>query len=275
MDCGTFVVGGDAYVLKLEPPNTPAGQDVSVQPVDSSSATTPVELTFDQVTQSGTTTLTTSTSGPPPPAGFTVGDPPTYYDLTTTATFAGLATVCIDYTGVSYPDESALRLFHYDGGNWVDVTSPGFPDTLANLLCGAVTSLSPFTVLGAPIVPVGLEPPLAALAAAGETPLPPSKAFRQGSTLPLRLELTRNGVALTDADVGAPRIISIVRAGQAIDLNTIDVDAGGANDSGLLFRFSDDAWVYNLSTRGLATGTWIITIEMADGPRFSASFVLR
>src|SRR5262249_12253315 len=43
--------------------NTLAGTNVVVKPVDSTTGTTPVTLTFSTVTQGGTTTLTTSGSG--------------------------------------------------------------------------------------------------------------------------------------------------------------------------------------------------------------------
>ena len=95
----------------------------------------------------GSTGLTTSTDGPPPPAGFALGDPATYYDLTTTAEFTPPVTVCIDYTGVSFQDEAQLRLLHFEEGAWVDQTSS--LDTGANIICGIVSSLSPFVVAGA------------------------------------------------------------------------------------------------------------------------------
>jgi hypothetical protein len=51
--------------------------------------------------------------------------------------------------------------------------------------------------------------------------------------------------------------------------------AGQANDSGVLFRYSDGTWIYNLSTTGLAPGTYTLTLEMPDGQRYNAGFVLR
>jgi hypothetical protein len=67
----------------------------------------------------------------------------------------------------------------------------------------------------------------------------------------------------------------LTREGDAIDLETIDPDAGMANDNGLLFRYSAPNWIYNLSTQGLAAGTYVVTIEMPDGLRYTAAFVLR
>lgn len=55
----------------------------------------------------------------------------------------------------------------------------------------------------------------------------------------------------------------------------LDEDASKAHDNVVLIRYADGAWVYNLSTAGLAPGTYTLTIEMPDGRRFNAGFVLR
>src|SRR5439155_11597253 len=112
--------------------------NVAVQPIDITTGTTPVTLTFAAVTVAGTTSLTTSSAGPVPPAGFRLGDPPTYYELSTTALFAGPITVCIDYSGISFINESQLRLFHFEGGAWVDRTIS--LDT-TNIICARVDLL--------------------------------------------------------------------------------------------------------------------------------------
>ena len=56
----------------------------SVQPIDSTTGTQPITVTFTNIITPGVTSLTTSASGPQPPGGFSLGEPPTYYDLTTT-----------------------------------------------------------------------------------------------------------------------------------------------------------------------------------------------
>jgi hypothetical protein len=121
----------------------------------------------------------------------------------------------------------------------------------------------------------GLLSPLAALVPEGMPVLYPDKAFKQGRTLPLKLQLCCGGLAVTDFNVSPPRIVGLVRNGNAIDLSTVDLDAGEANDSGVLFRYSEPNWVFNLSTTGLSAGTYVVTIEMPDGRRYSAGFVLK
>ncbi len=125
---------------------TPEGTNVEVTPLDYTTGTTPMTLTFEEVTGSGVTSLTTSDSGPTPPSGFQLGDPATYYEITTTATYSGLIEVCVSYSGVNYsgPPEG-LRLWHYDDGSWVDCTT--LVDTQNELVCGLVSSLSPFAIM--------------------------------------------------------------------------------------------------------------------------------
>jgi hypothetical protein len=41
----------------------------------------------------------------------------------------------------------------------------------------------------------------------------PDKAFKQGSTLPLKLQILCGNLTLTDINVNPPKIISIVREG--------------------------------------------------------------
>lgn len=115
-----------------------------------------VTLTFDNVTQAGTVNLTTSDTGPPPDSGFQLCDPPTYYDLGTTALFSGSVQVCIDYSGTSCTDESNLKLFHFEGGTWVDVTDPGYPDTINDVICAPSPLSHPLPFLSQPTA-MGME----------------------------------------------------------------------------------------------------------------------
>jgi streptogramin lyase len=78
-------------------------------------------------------------------------------DVSTTASVTGPITVCAHYDdnepkpvgGNGYVDgtgkpglpERSLRLLHEENGVFVDVTLPGYPDTLHNIICGQVSSL--------------------------------------------------------------------------------------------------------------------------------------
>jgi hypothetical protein len=129
----------------LTVPDTPEGSNIEVQPIDHTAGDQPVTLTFDNVTGYGTTSLTTSEVGNPPPSGFKLGHPPTYYDLSTTASYTGAIEICLDYSDTFFYNESDLKLLYYEGGQWTDVTSS--LNTLNNIICGNVTSLLPFVIV--------------------------------------------------------------------------------------------------------------------------------
>jgi hypothetical protein len=213
-----------------------------------------------------------------------VGDPPRYYDISTTATFNPPVSVCVSYAGTTFPDGTP-RLLHYSASSactnpaapapcWDDITAS--VDTGAERICGSTDSLSPFAVFGrAAVVPRGLAAPLAALVPEG-SPVPmPSRAFKQGSTLPLKLQLEAAGTVLTGVSIAAPEIVRIVRNGAALDITGIDLDTGHANDDGTRFRSSESQWIFNLSTKTLGEGTYILTIQVPDGGQYDAGFVLR
>jgi YVTN family beta-propeller protein len=124
--------------------NTSVGTNVTVTPVDSTTGSTPVTVTFSSVTQPGITSLTTSSAGAAPPAGFQLGTPPVYYNLSTTATFTGSAVVRINYSGISFTATATPQLFHYSGGAWVNVTTS--VDPINHIISGTVTSFSPFAI---------------------------------------------------------------------------------------------------------------------------------
>jgi len=126
---------------------TNEGTDVEVTPGDSETGETPVTITFAEITESGGTSLTISDTGEEPPAGFELAGE--YYDISTTASYTGTIEVCVQYddTGLTPEQENGLQLYHYDDAieDWVDCTVS--IDTGGDVICGSVTSLSPFAVL--------------------------------------------------------------------------------------------------------------------------------
>ncbi len=138
---GTFIDSVFLFVpLSLTP--TPVGSNVDIDPKDSTTGSTPVSITFDSVTQAGNTSLTTSASGPAIPDAFSLGEPAVFYNVETTAAFTGSITVCVDSSGVTFAGDSVLRLLHFEGGIWTDITT----SRNGNIICGQVASLSPFVV---------------------------------------------------------------------------------------------------------------------------------
>lgn len=122
----------------------------------------------------------------------------------------------------------------------------------------------------------GFLPPMAELVPDGapDVPMPPH-AMKKGRTIPLKLRMYCGTRLLTDADVPPPAIVGIWRNGDAVNLSVIDPDPGEANDNGTLFRFSEDKWIFNLSTAWASAGRYEITVRMPDGSVYRSAFELR
>jgi hypothetical protein len=138
---GTFENGVFLFV-PVDTTSTSAGSNVVVAPHDTVAGDTPVTITFDTVAQTGETSVTTSAGGPAVPNAFALGDPPLFFNLVTTAVLGGAVTACMNINDLHFPPGSELRLLHFKNGVWEDVTT--FKS--ADIICGRVDSLSPFTV---------------------------------------------------------------------------------------------------------------------------------
>jgi len=137
--------------------DVPVGDDVTVSP---RAKTT---VTFEHVTAPGTVEVMPLTeAGGTVPEQFEVvgsGGVPIFYDVRTTATFAGIITSCFPYPdadgdgivdGSNPPlDETELRVLHEEGGMFVDRTAR--LDTTAKVICGATTSLSQLAIAHPPV----------------------------------------------------------------------------------------------------------------------------
>jgi probable HAF family extracellular repeat protein len=122
--------------------NTGSGSNVDAPALGGTSAAGGMDLVFSNVTSPGTTTVTESSTGSNPPAGFKVGSPATYIEITTTATFSGSVQVSFNYSALHVGNPSNLRLFHYENGHWVDITTAN--NTTLMIITGTTTSFSPF-----------------------------------------------------------------------------------------------------------------------------------
>lgn len=98
------------------------------------------------VAQGTTTAVKTPLGTVEPPADMLpAGD--AHYEITSTADFTNLGfrvTLAFDGAGMSDAEKMSVRLFHYTGGAWVDITDSGQPNVGANTVTGTATSFSPF-----------------------------------------------------------------------------------------------------------------------------------
>jgi hypothetical protein len=247
---GTFHVGPSfptTHNIQLTAiANTPSGTNVLVQ-------TSSVSLTFPSVTQSGVTTVTTSSSGPSLPSGFQVGTPPTYYAVSTTATFSGQPTICINFASVNYDDPTQLTIWHYDTavGSWVQLsTNVNLATTTA---CATTPSFSPFALLQK------------AYGARVQQPINPdgSSVFSiKRGVVPVKFTLNFGGVATCKLPAAT---ISLFRTAGGV-MGPIDESVYfAASDSGSNFRIdtSNCQYVYNLAVTSLGKGTYRVNISIS------------
>lgn len=254
------------------------GYTVNVSPAGA--VTVPVSgatVTLTEVVTLGETTSTPSDSGPLLPDRYQAMS--SYVDLQTTATYSGAITVCLAYqpAGLSPDRQGALRLLHYVGAEWVDITTR--VDVASSAVCGVTTSLSPFVVALPPsgYLPAGTM----CLGELGHEILSPIRAdglsvFKQGSTVPAKFRVCNSaGVSVGTAGVVSSfRLVTVVQgtATTALDNSVISTTPDSA------FRWDVDAaqWVFNVSTHGYAANsTYVFRITLDDGSTIDFRFGLR
>ena len=111
-------------------------------------------ITFSSVSQAGLTTfipISPPSSGGMPPAGYLIVDTVPGFNITTSALYTGLVTVCIMVGSVSDPETFwRLRILHGEDSQLVDRTilypdSPA-PSFSARKICARVQTVSSFVV---------------------------------------------------------------------------------------------------------------------------------
>lgn len=129
-----FSSGGTA--VRIAPgrgAGTPTGTNVSIHP-DSD-----LNVVFSNVSSAGTTTVSKSTGAvAPPPVDVRFVGP--QFDISTTAGHSSTITVAVKYSGAVA--ENTIKLWHYAGGAWQNVTAA--LDTGNNVVIGEGNSLSPY-----------------------------------------------------------------------------------------------------------------------------------
>jgi hypothetical protein len=247
-------------VIALDPscsPNTPAGSSIAVAPVVQRSNTSPVTITFSSVTQAGGTGVTGSSTGFAPPAGFEIGDPPVYLDITTSAAYSGQIVVCFSYAGISFNGQP--RLFHSINGAWVDVTVS--VDTAHQTICGTVTSLSPFAIFSTPSTPPDTTPPVVKAPANITVPATEAGGARGSASTALAAFLA--GATATDLVDPSPTQLPPQVAGANVDTSTLFP----CGTTQVTFRFKD-------ASGNIGSATAAVTVVVGT-PKISGQIVGR
>ena len=201
-------------------------------------------------------------TSPAPPPGFSLGDPPLYYELDTTATFTGPVTVCFSYAGISFGTGSP-RLFHYEGGAWVDITTS--VDAVASTLCGSATSFSPFAIFVSPVARTGFYAPVSDVPGFVNT-------VKGGSTVPLTFNVYVNGVEKTDT---AGLVFSVFAVSCSAGAGEDPVDFTTTGNTSLRYDTSEGHFVQNWKTPK-STGCYLVRMTTTqDNVSLTALFKLK
>jgi len=89
----------------------------------------------------------------------------------------------------------------------------------------------------------------------------PRSAFKFGSTVPVKFQLTGASANITEATATiwlAP--VTGTSVGEEIEL----VNSNPA-DVGIFFRYTNGQYIYNLGTKKLSKGQWQIRVDLGDG----------
>ncbi|MDQ4052551.1 MAG: DNRLRE domain-containing protein [Actinomycetota bacterium] len=124
------------------PANTPVGENVAVDLGN-------VTVTFFSVQTEGTTTADRLGGGPSLPEGYGGGSAQ-IYDISTTALYSEPVSVCINYDPADFGETKSIRLLHYDGSQWLDITTLHNPfSTPARVCSSEVEGFSLFAIAAA------------------------------------------------------------------------------------------------------------------------------
>jgi len=193
---------------------TPVGQNVIVEP-EVPEGQGPVTMTFGEITSAGTTTVTVvDQSEVPAPGNVDVGG--VIYEVTTTATYQGLITLCFSYAGIDF-GTATPRLFHYENNQWVDITTS--VDTNTQTICGATTSLSPFAVLVSHVVRNGFYAPVNPIAGFLNT-------VKGGATVPLKFNVSIDSIEKKTTN-GLQFTVQTISCDSAAPLDQVDFTVAG------------------------------------------------
>jgi hypothetical protein len=103
-------------------------------------------IKFVEVSAGGCTWVTTSGTNPVGPTPHSIIAAGSFTDIATTATHTGPTDIGIPYNPSATRNLQNLRLFHWNGSSWEDVTTS--VDTTNNIVYGEVNSLSWFFIGG-------------------------------------------------------------------------------------------------------------------------------
>jgi hypothetical protein len=226
--------------------DTPIGNNVSVNSVG-----TGISVTYTDVASQGVTTIDTSTANPGPDlANYQfIG---TFTKISTTASFSGQVTLSFTYDpSIQGEKLSTLRVFHWDGQSWIDVTTS--IDTVNHIIFAKTNSFSWFALASQTYVYSGIRQPINSDG---------SSIFKIKSTVSVKFQLQDNQGNTVET---AQARIYIAKISNGIIGTEMEAVSTNAATTGNLFRYDGTQYIFNLGTKPLSAGTWQIRISLDDG----------
>src|SRR4029079_15738854 len=90
----------------------------------------------------------------------------------------------------------------------------------------------------------------------------PVRAFKLNSSIPVKFSATCYGSPLL---TGIHTLTAIKYSSATTGDSPIDATPTDAATTGNQFRLTDSEWHFNLSTKGLTAGTWLLSATLVDG----------
>ena len=85
--------------------------------------------------------------------------------------------------------------------------------------------------------------------------------FNLNSTIPLKFQLTDTCANVTNLVAR----LYLAKVTDSIVGTELAASTSGTADTGNVFRYQNGSYMYNLSTKGLSTGTWQLRVDLGDG----------
>lgn len=148
----------------------------------------------------------------------------------------------------------------YDNRAWMDLTNA----TPVPVVSGQTTTLNDAVLTQAGYQFIGFLQPIMNDGSA---------IFKSGRTVPIKFQLTDGNGAFV---MNASATLGVYKVTNDI-LGSMNVDSSGNADSDTSFRYdpASNQYIYNLSSKGLGTGTFVLRVELDDGSAHEVRISLR
>lgn len=120
----------------------------------------------------------------------------------------------------------------------------------------------------------GLASPMARLVKLGGTVIYPQPS-QQGKTRPLKLRILCGSTNLSGTQFLPPEIVGLSRGGVPLDITVLNLNDDAPNRLNPFFRWNSGSnWIFNLNTKLLAKGTYVITIRLGGEQDYVTGMIL-